>query len=41
MRPALIALDQKQPEKSLKTENSNTEGFVNYGMKTKRSKYGI
>ena len=38
MRPALISLDHKQPEAPLKTENSTTEGFVNLGMKSKRSK---
>ena len=38
MQPALMALDHKQPETSLKTDNSMTEGFVNLGMKPKRSK---
>ena len=38
MRPNLIALDHKQPETPLKMENSATEGFLNSGMKPKRSK---
>ena len=38
MRPALITLDHKQPATPLKTDNSTTEGFVNSGMKPKRSK---
>ena len=38
MLPALIALDQKQTATPLKTDNSMTEGFVNSGMKPKRSK---
>ena len=38
MRPDLIALDHKQPLAPLKTDNSTTEGFVNSGMKPKRSK---
>ena len=37
-QPALIVLDQKQPETPLKTDNFITEGFVNLGMKKKRSK---
>ena len=38
LRPALITLDHKQPATLLKTENLATEGFVNLGMKPKRSK---
>ena len=38
MKPALITLDHEQPEKPLKTGNSNTEGFVNLGMNPKLSK---
>ena len=38
MQPYLITLDHKQPVTPLKTENSTTEGFVNSGMKPKRSK---
>ena len=38
MRPALIALDHEQLETPLKTDNSTIEGFVNLGMKPKRSK---
>ena len=38
MQIALIALYHNQPETTLKTENSTTEGFFNLGMKTKRSK---
>ena len=38
MPPALITLDHKQPEKTLKTNNSTAEGFVNSGMNPKRSK---
>ena len=34
----LITLDHKQPATHLKTDNSTTEGFVNLGMKPKRSK---
>ena len=38
IRPDLTALDHKQPAKPLKTNNSTTEGFLNLGMKPKRSK---
>ena len=38
MRPELIILDHEKPATPLKTDNSTTEGFVNYGMKPKRSK---
>ena len=38
MQSSLIALDHKQPETPLKGNNSTTEGFVNLGMKPKRSK---
>ena len=38
IQPALITLYHKQPSTTLKTENSTTEGFVNSGMKPKRSK---
>ena len=38
MRPALITLEHKQPETPLKTDNYTIEGFVNSGMKPKRSK---
>ena len=38
MRPALIALDKKQPVIPLKTENSTTEVFLNSGMEPKISK---
>ena len=38
MGAALIVLDHKQPATPLKTDNSITEGFVNSGMKPKRSK---
>ena len=38
MWPALIILDHKQLAKPLKTNNSTTEGFLNSGMKPKRSK---
>ena len=38
MRPALFALDHKQPATLLKTENSTREGFVNLGMNPKLSK---
>ena len=38
MQPALIKLDNKQPATTLKTDNSNKEGFVKLGMKQKRSK---
>ena len=36
--PVLIALDHKQPATPLNTDNSDTEGFVNYGMKSKQFK---
>ena len=38
MQPALIALYHKQPTTPLKIYNSETEGFVNSGMKFKRLK---
>ena len=38
MIPNLITLDHEQPAIPLKTDNSKTEGFVNLGMKPKRSK---
>ena len=38
MKPALIPLDHKKPVTPLKTDNSTTEGFVNSGIKPKRSK---
>ena len=38
MQTALMALDHKQIATPLKTDNSTTEGFVNLGMKPKRSK---
>ena len=38
MRPALVALDHKQPATPFKTDNYTPEGFVNLGMKPKRSK---
>ena len=38
MQPSLITLDQKQPAITFKTDNSTIEGFVNLGMKPKRSK---
>ena len=38
IQPALISLDHKQPATPLKTYNSTIEGFVNLGMKQKRSK---
>ena len=38
MRLALITLDHEQPVTPLKTDNSTTEGFVNSGMKQKRSR---
>ena len=38
MRPALIPLYHKQPATTPKIENSTTEGFINLGMKPKRSK---
>ena len=41
MQPDLIALDHKQPETPLKTDSYTTEGFVNSGMKPKRSEYRI
>ena len=37
MRPALIALDHKQPATPLETDNSTTEGFLNSGIKPKSS----
>ena len=41
VQPSLIALYHKQPATPLKTDNYMTEGFVNLGIKPKRSKYGI
>ena len=38
IRPSLIILDHKQPATPLKADNSTKEGFVNLGMKPKRSK---
>ena len=38
IRPDLITVDHKQPEKHLKTDDYTTEGFLNLGMKLKRSK---
>ena len=38
MQPDVIPLDHEQPATPLKMENSTTEGFVNSGMKPKRSK---
>ena len=38
MRPALIVLNHKKTATTLKTDNSITKGFVNLGMKPKRSK---
>ena len=38
MQPALIILDHEQPATLLKTDNSMIEGYVNSGMKPKRSK---
>ena len=38
MKPDLITLDHKKPATPLKTDNSTTEGFVNSGMRPKRSK---
>ena len=38
MQPSLITLDHKQPETLLKMDSYTTEGFVNLGMKPKRSK---
>ena len=38
IRPDIITFDHKQPETPLKMNNSTTEGFVNSGMKPKRSK---
>ena len=38
MQTALITLDHEQPATPLKTDNSTIEGFVNSGMKPKRSK---
>ena len=35
MQPALIVLYHKQPVTPLKTDNSDIEGFVNYGMKNR------
>ena len=36
--PSLIGLGHKQPPTPLKTDNSTTDGFVNYSMKPKKSK---
>ena len=41
IKPDLIILEHKKPATPLKMDNSITEGFVNLGMKTKRSKHGI
>ena len=38
MQPALITLDHEKLATPLKTKHSTTEGFVNLGMKPKRSK---
>ena len=38
MRPYPITLDHEQPATPLKTDNYTTEGFVNLGMKPKRTK---
>ena len=38
MQPYLITLDHEQPATPPKTDNSTTEGFVNSGIKPKRSK---
>ena len=38
MQPALIVLDHKQPATLLNTDSFPTEGFVDSGMKQKRSK---
>ena len=38
MQQPLIVLDHKQPATPLKMDNYTTEGFINPGMKPKRSK---
>ena len=38
MQPSLIELDHRQPATTLKNGISTTEGFLNSGMKPKRTK---